>query len=95
MTPQEAFCPEHGPYDASLGACPYPHAGSSPRPGAPRPLEDDLPTNLGFGSGTTAPTAAPGGDEGDTEIPASRRASAGRAPDFDDEEETNLGRAAV
>jgi hypothetical protein len=58
-------------------------------------LEDDLPTNLGFGSGTTAPTAAPGGDEGDTEIPASRRASAGRAPDFDDEEETNLGRAAV
>ena len=26
----EAFCPEHGPYDASLGACPYPHAGARP-----------------------------------------------------------------
>lgn len=22
---KELFCPEHGPYDASLGACPYPH----------------------------------------------------------------------
>ena len=42
--PQEAFCPEHGPYDASLGACPYPHAGAYPRPNMPISLDDDLST---------------------------------------------------
>jgi serine/threonine protein kinase len=45
-TMSEAYCPEHGPYDASLGACPYPHLQGVPRPGMPTPLEDDLPTDF-------------------------------------------------
>jgi hypothetical protein len=31
---KEGFCPIHGPYDASLGACPYPHDSQS-RPTSP------------------------------------------------------------
>jgi hypothetical protein len=34
-----AFCPLHGPYDASLGACPYPHGGASSRPIMPPSLD--------------------------------------------------------
>ncbi|MDD2920803.1 MAG: FHA domain-containing protein [Anaerolineales bacterium] len=93
---QEAFCPEHGPYDASLGACPYPHAGASPRPGMPISLDDDLPTDI-YG-GRTAPTLLPdeqgggnGGDEGATELPASRRSGRGIL-DYDEEEATELPR---
>ncbi len=96
----EAFCPEHGPYDASLGACPYPHAGgAAPRPGAPISLDDDLRTDLG---GRTAPTMPPGGggrsggrggfaEEGATELPAARRSGRGIL-DFDEEEATELPR---
>lgn len=96
----EAFCPEHGPYDASLGACPYPHAGgASPRPSMPISLDDDLPTDIG--GGRTAPTMPPSGggkagggrgfdaEEGATEIPASRRSGRGIL-DYDDEEVTEL-----
>lgn len=95
--PQEAFCPEHGPYDASLGACPYPHAGGNPRPGMPMSLEDDMPTDLGMGGGT-APTMMPGGgrygsEEGATEIPAARRSRRGIL-DYDNEDETELPRSA-
>jgi hypothetical protein len=89
---QEAFCPEHGPYDASLGACPYPHAGVAPRPGVPQPLEDDLPTDFGMGGGT-GPTMPPGngGEEGETELPANRR-NRREVMDYDEEEETDLPR---
>ena len=89
---QEGFCPIHGPYDASLGSCPYPH-DSSRRPVPPTPLdEDDLPTDLGGDNEPTAPTAPPGfDDEGETEIPARRRAGRGIL-DIEDEEETELGR---
>jgi hypothetical protein len=96
---QEAFCPEHGPYDASLGACPYPHAGASPRPGIPVSLEDDLPTDLGDGGGgATAPTMPPGGggrygsDAEETQPPA-RRSGRGIL-DYDEEDETELPRSA-
>lgn len=41
---QESFCVEHGPYDASLGACPY-CAGGRGLPPAPPALGDDLPTD--------------------------------------------------
>ena len=45
--PEELVCPQHGPYDAALGACPF--CGYSPaagRPQHPRPLDDDeLPTD--------------------------------------------------
>jgi len=95
---QEAFCPEHGPYDASLGTCPYPHSGGYARPGMPTPLEDDLPTDLGVGGGGTAPTMPPGGggyggDEGATEMPASRRSGRGIL-DYDAEDETEIPRSA-
>ena len=86
----EAFCNQHGPYDSSLDACPY---CSNQRPKAPTPLsEDELETELGYGQ-ETAPTIPPGGfDEGEaeTEIPA-RRAKRGIL-DFEEEEETELGR---
>jgi len=90
----EGFCPEHGPYDASLGACTY-CGQPSQHPIPPTPLsDDDLPTDLGGGYGQeTAPTIPPGGfDEGEveTEIPA-RRAKRGIL-DIEEEEETELGR---
>ena len=90
---QEGFCPIHGPYDASLGACPY-HHDSPVRPAPPTPLdEDDLPTDLGGYGPPTAPTAPPGfEDEGETEIPAHRRGGRGFL-DIEDEEETELGRS--
>src|SRR5512141_818546 len=75
--PQQAFCPEHGPYDASLGACPYPHAGAAPRPGVPMSLEDDLPTDFGTAENPSImPTASrlPESSDGEeTEIPRSLR----------------------
>lgn len=45
----EAFCPQHGPYDASALSCPY-CARSSSRPRPPSPLDDDLPTDPGGGA---------------------------------------------
>ena len=89
---QEGFCPIHGPYDAALGACPYPH-GSSSRPVPPTPLdEDDLPTDLGGYDEPTGPAGLPGfDDEGETEIPARRRSGRGIL-DMEDEEETELPR---
>lgn len=41
---EEGFCEKHGPYDASLGRCPY-CAQSSGLPPAPPPLDDELPTD--------------------------------------------------
>ena len=89
---KEAFCPIHGPYDATLGACPYPH-DSSKRPVPPTPLdEDDLPTDLGGYDQPTSQTAPPGfDDEGETEIPAHRRSGFGIL-DIEDEDETELPR---
>lgn len=97
--PQEAFCPQHGPYDSSLGACPYPHEGVPPRPNMPISLdEDDLPTDIS--GGRTASTMPPprggsargmSGDEGATELPAARRSGRGIL-DFDEEEATELPR---
>jgi hypothetical protein len=86
---QEAYCPQHGPYDASLGGCPY--CSGSQRPAAPTPLEDDLPTDLGLDP-LSPSSPGMGGGEGElsTEIPA-RRAGRGFL-DIDGEEETELGR---
>ena len=70
------------------------YSASSSRPGEPRPLdEDDKPTDFGFGPGSTGSSSPHAGEEGETEIPASRRA-AGGGEDFD-EEETNFGRPVV
>lgn len=96
----ESFCPEHGPYNASLGACPYPHpSGASSRPGMPISLDDDLPTDVG--GGRTAHTMPPGRgsgrslsiEEGATELPASRRGGRGIL-DYEAEEVTELPRSA-
>ena len=44
---QQAICPDHGPYDAALGVCPYPHTNAAPRPAKPMSLDEDLPTDFG------------------------------------------------
>jgi hypothetical protein len=85
----ELLCPQHGPYDASYGSCPY-CGGSTRRPQAPAPLEDDLPTDLGYAPAARG-MAAGYDDEGPTEIGPGRRSS-GRILDPDDEESTQLGR---
>lgn len=64
------------------------------RPGAPLPLQDDLPTDLNIGPAAPQapmPEAMGGGEEPPTEIPAAR---GGRILDYDEEEETQLGRSA-
>ena len=63
----ELVCPEHGPYDASYGTCPY-CSGNANRPGPPQPLaEDEMPTQLGASGGVgydEAPTELGGGGGG-------------------------------
>ena len=89
----ELICPMHGPYSAALGSCPRCAKGSSGRPQAPQPLdeEDEMPTDLGGGYSPRAarssyndddksPTVLPGGHKG------------GRRILDMDEEETGLGR---
>ena len=44
MAREQGLCEKHGPYDASLGQCPYCAQESGP-PAAPRPLDDELPTD--------------------------------------------------
>jgi hypothetical protein len=83
MSP-ELFCDQHGPYDASLGGCPYCANTAGGRPAAPRPLdEDDLPTEFGV-EGQPAPAASYGYDD-ETQPP--RR---GGLLYGDDEDETVL-----
>jgi hypothetical protein len=67
---KELVCPEHGPYDASYGRCPYCYPESGNRPVAPTPLdEDDLATDLG---GSPARYDAYE-DEAETDLGDSRR----------------------
>lgn len=82
----ELVCPQHGPYDASYGSCPYCQAeAGGRRPAPPTPLsEDDMPTDLG--AAPARAYASP--DDEVTEIGARRR---GRALDYEDEEPTELG----
>ena len=86
----ELLCPQHGPYAASYGSCPY-CAGSTRRPQAPTPLEDDLPTDLGYAPRPGGGLAGGYDEEGPTEIGPGRKSS-GRILDMDDEESTQLGR---
>jgi len=87
MSSEELFCPQHGPYPASLGACPYCARQPGQLPQAPRPLdEDELPTQAfegppgaleGYGGDETiAPRRAGehyGGDEEATMMPEHQR----------------------
>ena len=88
----ELLCPQHGPYDASYGSCPY-CAGSTRRPQAPTPLEDDLPTDLGQAPRPSGKPFNGGGyyEESPTDLGPGRKSS-GRILDVDDEESTQLGR---
>jgi hypothetical protein len=60
----EGFCEKHGPYDASLGQCPY-CARDSSLPPAPPPLDDELPTDPWGGRERSAYAAY---DEEETDI---------------------------
>jgi hypothetical protein len=53
---QEAFCEKHGPYDASLTACPYCARQSSGRPQQPAPLWDNKEAAAGWGNHAQAAT---------------------------------------
>lgn len=87
MSPDK-FCPEHGPYDASLAQCPY--CANTARPAAPAPLgQDDLVTDLGGGAGRPQPQYSE--DENPTLIPSGHR---GGRRILEDEEATSLGRRA-
>ncbi|MGD8554928.1 MAG: FHA domain-containing protein [Anaerolineales bacterium] len=85
----ELLCPQHGPYDASYGTCPYCRAEEGGGPlQAPAPLGgDEMPTDVGAGR------AAAGGftDDEATDIGPGRRAG---ALDIGDVEPTQIGRAA-
>jgi hypothetical protein len=78
---QEAFCEQHGPYDARLGACPYCARQSSGRPQPPPGLDDEEPTDPWGGR--------PASYDEDLEETDPR---AGRAGFEDDYEETELPR---
>ena len=49
----QAICPQHGPYDAAFGACPY-CAKTLNRPQPPRPLSRDVPASMPWQSGDDA-----------------------------------------
>ena len=90
----ELICPQHGPYDAANGSCPY-CAGSTRRPMAPTPLEDDMPTDLGQSPRVGGGFGGGGGGAYDEDAPTEigpKRKAGGRILDMDDEEETQLGR---
>lgn len=91
MTTQ-GVCPVHGPYTGATCPYPPPHAqGEQRRPGAPTPLSDDLPTDLGAGYGSEN-SLLPAPDES-SENEALR--TRGRRKILDeDEDETVLGRSA-
>jgi hypothetical protein len=79
---KEKLCPKHGPYDASLPACPY--CSGSGRPPAPPVLgDDDLATDLGYGSVNRVMEG-----EEPTDIPVHR--GRGRAVDFEEDEKTEI-----
>ncbi len=87
----DLICPIHGPYPASMGSCPYCSKGSSGRPRAPQPLEDEdnMPTDLGDGYRPGGARHSFGDDEAPTDLPPSRR-GVRRILDID-EEATDLG----
>ncbi len=64
MRREEGLCEKHGPYDASLGQCPY-CAQESSLPPAPPPLDDELPTDPWGGRERPAQVAY---DEEETDI---------------------------
>lgn len=74
----ELFCPQHGPYDASYGTCPF--CGGGKRPQAPRPLGggDDMPTDLGAAQPPTVKAPRPAQlnyDEMSTDLGGGRQAA--------------------
>ena len=74
MSPEELFCPQHGPYNAALGACPY--CGSGGRPGPARPLDDEMPTEA-FGARPPSPAGGGSYDGGEDATMAPARKGSG------------------
>jgi hypothetical protein len=84
---EENFCEIHGPYEAELDRCPYCARQAGGRPQAPRPLDDDQPTDPWGGRQPThdedleeteprrRPVAEAEEDLEETEVPRRRRAS--------------------
>lgn len=85
MSP-ELVCPQHGPYDASQGQCPYCQAQAGHgRPSAPPSLsEDDMDTDLGAAPNNYAFSLD---DEAETDLGIGRRSG---AKFLDDDEPTDL-----
>ena len=87
----DLYCPEHGPYDAALGVCPF----CSPQRGRPRidadPLtdEDDMLTDPG---GNYGRDSYRGGEEDDPTIVPDRSGGRGGYLDEDDPEGTSIGK---
>ena len=92
----QGFCPAHGHYEGTTCPYPPPHTKDSQRrPPAPAPLsDDDLPTDLGAGynSGSSPVPAQDDFDEND--LPTNVSKSQRKILDYDDEDETQLGRSA-
>ena len=87
---KEKLCPRHGPYDASLAACPY-CAGSSRPPAPPGLEEDDMATNIGnVPVPLMAYAASMDNGEAPTEIPGG--SGRGRMMDFEEDEKTEIGK---
>ncbi len=85
---QEKYCPEHGPYDASLAQCPY--CTNTARPAAPPPLDmDNLETDAGFHPSRPQPNYSE--DENPTQVPTGRH---GGRRSLDDDELTRVGKRA-
>lgn len=84
----ESFCPQHGPYDAALGACPFCSRATGGRPRPPQPLDDDeLPTDPFGGAGAPRPSSRTSEDS-TTDLGRSRA-----RPSFaDDDEATEMPR---
>jgi len=92
----QGFCPVHGPYDGKTCPYPPPHTKDNQwRPSAPAPLsDDDLPTDLGAGYGSAASPAPLQGEIELNEAPMDVTKSRHKILDYDEEEETQLGRSA-
>jgi hypothetical protein len=78
MNSEENFCPQHGPYNAALGSCPYCGKSSSQNQNAYRPPDDEMDTEY-----PGSPAERPVNDEGETVMP-----SGGGKRLLDDQDET-------
>lgn len=93
----ESTCPQHGPYDAKLGACPYCARAGNGRPQNPAPLDDEMPTDPFGGAAprgggyVESSRSADYGDDAPTDWPGHGGAGSAYAAD-DEPTEMPVGR---